>query len=149
DKLVRLESELISLLGFLADRQQPNRRIAYVEDLFRETHALVGELQEIVGPGVGVGARVEQNRRSAARGNRHGDRGAAYARDSAQLEQASSQHRPGVARRDDGVSLAFGDGPAGDDEGAVWLGADGFGRYFVHRDHVGRLEQGEPVRVEA
>src|SRR6266536_2049568 len=60
-ELVRLERELVSLLGLLADREQPDLRIPDVEYLRGEDRTHVGELDEVLRTSVGVGAGVEQD----------------------------------------------------------------------------------------
>src|SRR5205823_6274420 len=44
EELMCLERELISLLGFLTDRQEPDLRIAHVQDFLCEHRSHVGEL---------------------------------------------------------------------------------------------------------
>ena len=81
--------------------------------------------------------------------DRHGDRRTPDSAQPANLEQARRQHRAGVARGHDGLGLAFPHRTAGADERAVRLAADRVGRLLVHRDHIGRLDQLEALRVEA
>ena len=57
EELVRLERQLVALLGLLADRQEPHLRIRHLEDLLGEHGAHVRELDEVLGPPVGVRAR--------------------------------------------------------------------------------------------
>ena len=135
--------------GLLADREQPDLGIADAEDLLREDRTHVRELEEVLRPGVRVRSRIEQDGRAVACRDRHGDRGTPHSGQPANLEQARGQHRAGVARGHDGLGLAFADRTAGADERALRLAADRVGRLLVHRDHVGRLDQLEALRVEA
>ena len=145
---VRLERELVPLLRLLADREQAHLGVREAEDLLGEDRAHVGELEQVLGAGVGVGAAVEQHRRAVARRDRHGDRRAHHAREAADLEQAGGEHRAGVAGRDHRVGPPLGDRAAGCDERAVRLRAHGLGRLLVHRDHLLGDDELEPARVE-
>ena len=64
------------------------------------------------------------------------------------MEQAGGEHRARVPGRDDRVRTSLGDREVRGDERGVRLRAHGLGRLLVHLDHVGRLDELEPVRVE-
>ena len=49
-ELVRLQRQLVALLGLLADREEPHLRIRHLEDLLGEHRAHVRELHELLGP---------------------------------------------------------------------------------------------------
>ena len=70
---MRVEHELAPLLGLLADRQQPYLRGRHAEDLLGEHRAHVGELQEMLGASVGVGAGVDEDARASLRRDHCGD----------------------------------------------------------------------------
>ena len=74
EELVRLERQLVPLLRLLADREEPHLRVRDAEDLLGEDGAHRRELEEVLRPGVGVRAAVEQHRRAAAPRDRDGDR---------------------------------------------------------------------------
>ena len=148
EQLVRLERQLVALLRLLADREQAHLRVRERRGSPPRRRRPCAELEQVLGAGVGVRAGVEQHRRAATRRNRHGDRRTADAGQPAELEQARREHRAGVPGRDDGVGLVLRRRPARGDERAVRLRAHRLGRLLVHRDHVGRLDELEPVRVE-
>ena len=113
EQRVRLERQLVPLLGLLADREQPHLGIGSSEDLLGEDRAHVRELEQVLGSRVGVGAGVEQHRRAALRRDRDGDRRPHHARDPPQVEQPGREHRAGVPGGDDRVRAALGDRAAG------------------------------------
>ena len=64
------------------------------------------------------------------------------------MHQARRQHRACVPGRDDSVRPALGDGDVRRDERRAGLGAHGLGGLLVHLDHIGRLDELEPVRLD-
>ena len=147
EQLVRLERELIPLLGLLADREQPHLGPLDAENLLREHCAHVRELQQVLRPGVRVRAAVEQHGRAALSRDQDGDRRPHDARQAPQLEQRGGQHGARVPGGDDRLRLSLGDRPHRADEGRVRL-AHGLGRLLVHRHDLGRLDERQPLRVE-
>src|SRR5205085_1805602 len=148
EERVRLERELVSLLGLLADREQAHVRLRDPEESLREDRAHVAELEQLVGPRVGVRARVEEDGGTASRRNGHRDRGAMDTADPADLDQAGGEHRARVPRGDDRGRTRPHE-PARDDEGALGLRAHGVRRLVVHPDRVRGFDEHEPARVEA
>src|SRR5581483_10664074 len=71
---MRLERELVALLGLLADRQQPHLGARQAEDLLGEDRAHVAELEQVLGARVRVRAAVEEHRRTVPRRDRDRDR---------------------------------------------------------------------------
>ena len=65
------------------------------------------------------------------------------------MEQPGGEHRAGVPGRDDRVGAALGDGDVRGDERRVGLAPHRLGRLLVHLDQLRRLDEREPVRVEA
>ena len=146
---MRLERQLVSLFGLLADRQKPHLGIANPEDLLREDGAHVRELAQVLRPAVRVGAGVDQNRRPAPGGQDDRDPGPVDAPQPPDLEQPRGKHGAGVPGGDGRVGSALADEPTRNDKRAVALGADGFGGFLVHRDRGRGLDELEPARVEA
>ncbi len=146
---VRLERELVALLRLLPDREQADVRLRPVEDLLGEDRAHVRELEQVLGAGIGVRPRVDQHRGTPPGGDDDRDPRPQDAGDPAEDDQAGSEHRAGVARRDNGIGVTLGDRAAGEDERALRLAANGLRGLLVHRDRLGRLDEVEPVGLQA
>ena len=73
---MRLQRELITLLGLFTDRQQTHLRVRELEDLLREDGAHVRELEQVLWARIRIRAAVEQDAGAALRRDRHGDGGA-------------------------------------------------------------------------
>ena len=145
---VRLDRQLVALLVLLADREQAHLRPVHVEELFAEHGAHVGELDEVLGPPVGIRARVEQDARAPARRKGNGDRRPQHTGQAAQVQESGGEHRAGVAGGDRRVGRAVGDCPDAGDQARVRLGTDRLGRLLGHLDHLGRLDQRQAVGVQ-
>ena len=103
------------------------------------------ELRELGGLGLGVAARVAQDE-WARRCRHHGDdHGALDAGDATEDEQATGEHRTAVARGDDGVALIVRDARDRDAHRRVGLGAERLTGVVMRRDHVGRVEDLDPI----
>ena len=102
----------------------------------------VGELQQVLGAGVGVRAGVEQHGDGPSRaGIGTAIAGRITPGHPAQVQQAGGEHRAGVPGRHDGVGLARADRPDRGDEARVRLRPHGFGGLVGHLDPVGRLDE--------
>ena len=145
---VRLDRQLIALLVLLADREEPDLGPVDVEDLLAEDRAHVRELEEVLGPRVGVGAGVEEHARALTRRQGDGDRRPHHPRQTAKVQEACGQHGAGVARGDRRVGAPVGDGANAGDEARVRLGAHRLGRLVRHLDHLGRLDERQAASVE-
>src|SRR3989442_10761876 len=110
---MRLERQLVSLLRLLADREQAHLRSEDAEDLLREDGAHVRELPQVLRAAIGIGARVDQDRRAASRWENDSDGRPVDTAQTADLEQAGCEHRTSVSRRDGGVGSALTDEAAG------------------------------------
>ena len=101
-----------------ASREEVFERVKEVltEQLAREDGAHRPELEQVLGPRLGVRAGVDEDRGAASRRDHDRDRRTEDAREAADLEQASGEHRAGVAGRHDGVGLSLADGAARGDE---------------------------------
>ncbi len=153
EQLVGLDRHLVALLGLLADREQADGRVRAAEDLLGEDRAHRRELNEVLGPAVGVRAGVDQHRDARAERDRDSDRGSEDARETSEVEQAGGEHRARVAGRDDSVRAAVGHGADGRDEARVRLRPHGLRGLVRHLDPVGRLDERqaagrEPGRAE-
>ena len=150
EQSVRLERELVALLGLFADRQQPHLGPRDIEDVLGEDDAHVSELEQVLRASVGVRAAVQEDERAATpRRDRNGDRRPHDAGDSPEMEQPRGQHRAGVAGGEDGVRPSLGDRDVGGDQRGARLCAHGLRRLLVHLDHVRRLDELEAVRVDS
>ena len=134
---VRLADQLVPLLGLLADREQGDGRVAEPDDLLGEDAAHVGELEEVLRPGVGVRARVDQDRRAAERRDA-GRRSRAGGRRAGAGSRAARRRasRPCSRRETTASAVPSRDGPAGEEERALALLAHGVGGLLVHRDDL-------------
>jgi hypothetical protein len=108
----------------------------------------VGELQEMLGPGVRVRAGIDEHRRAAPAGDHYGDPGTEDAGEPPDMEERRGEHRSRVPGGDDRVGLAVANRADGACQRRIRLCPDGFGRLLVHRDQVSAGNQLEPVRVE-
>ena len=148
EQRVRLERDRVALLRLLADREQAHLGIGHVEDLLGEDGAHVRELEEVLGPRVGVGARRRSAPRPEPRGNDDGDRRTHHAGQAPDVQQPGGEHRARVPCGDDRVGFAGADGSDSGDEARVRLRAHRVRRLLVHLDHVARLDELEALRVE-
>jgi len=103
----------------------------------------------VLGAAVGVRAGVDQDRRSAAGGDWHGDRRAANAGHAPQQDEAGREHRTGASGGNDCVGLPVRDGLDRPHERAVLLGAKRVCRLLVHAHDLRRGDERKPTRVEA
>jgi hypothetical protein len=94
----------------------------------------VRELNEMLRPRVRVRARVDQDCRSAPRGDHHSDRRPLDPRQAADVQQRGGEHGAGVSGRDGGVRVSVGHGANGPYEGGVGLRSHRLGRLLVHLD---------------
>ena len=108
----------------------------------------MGELVQVLGPGIGVRAGVEQEGRPVARRQRDGDRRSHHPGQAAQVEQPGGQHRAGVPGRDDRVGVVLGDRAYRGHEARIRLCAHRFGGLLAHLDPVGRRDERQTARLE-
>ncbi len=148
EELVRLERQLVPFLVLLADREQADLGVPHVEDLLAEDGAHVGELEQVLGPRVGVRAGVEEDARAVARRDRDGDRGPHHAGQPPEVEQPGREHRAGVPGGHDRVGVVLRDRAHRGDEARVRLRPHRLGRLVGHLDHLGRLDERQALRVE-
>ena len=145
---MRLERQLVALLGLLADREQAHLGVRHLEDLLRKDRAHVPELDEVLRAIVGVRSRVDEDRGAESRRDDDGDRRTQDAREPANVEQPGGEHRARVPGRDDRVGFAGADGSTRCDEARVRLRPHGVRGLLVHRDLLGRRDELEAVGVE-
>ena len=148
-QLVGVDRELVPLLALFADREEPHLGIGDLEDLLREDGAHVSELHEVLGPRVGVGARVDEHAATDLGRDHDRDRRAVHTADTTNMEKRRGQHGTRVPGRDGCVSLTVGNRANGAHERRVRLRANGVDGMVVHVDRLRGLDQGETVRVEA
>ena len=139
EQLVRLERELVALLGLLADREQADARLLDAEDLLGEDGAHVGELEQVLGPVVGVRAGVDQDG-DARRASGAGRRSRAASRPAARRmwSRPAASIAPVFPAETTASALAVADRADGGDERRVRLRAHGLGGLVGHLDPVGR-----------
>src|SRR5205814_7224731 len=93
---VRVERELVALLRFLTDGEEPNGRLLDVEDLLGEDRAHDTELEEVLRATVRVCADIDEDRRPVRGTNRDGERGTAHTRQAADHDEPGGEHRARV-----------------------------------------------------
>ena len=92
-----LAHQAVTLLRLLADGQEGDLGIPDADDLVGEHGTHVRELDEVLGPGVGVRTRVDEDGGAADGRKRNRDRRPVHVGEPADLEQARSQRRAGVS----------------------------------------------------
>ena len=138
--------ELVALLRLLADREERDGRALDLERVLGEDGAHVGELEQVLGARVGVGARVEQHARAVRARERDRDRRTMDSGKPADLDEPRGQESAGVAGRERHVGLALLDGATGREERAVALGAHGVPGLLVHLDLLVGVDDLESAR---
>ena len=101
------------------------------------------ELHEMLRPAFEVGARVEQHGRAGARGNGHGQRRALDAGSTPNAAWAARKRGAGVPGAEQRLRLAARDQIGRDPHRRARLAPQRRQRRFVHRDGVGRLDNGD------
>ena len=123
EQLVGFFDEQVSLLGFLADRQQAHLRRLHAETDAAVRRAEARELVQPLGVAVGHGARIEQDacRAAAGHGECRGYGRACHSRQPPQPEQGRRCHRSRVAGTDHCGGLAVAHGVGGTTDRGVLL----------------------------
>jgi hypothetical protein len=112
----------------------------------REGRAHVGELHQVVGAGLDVGAHVEQQHRRAGDRDRKRQRRPVDAAAAPDVEQARRERAPGRARGHEGVGASVGHRPRGLDDRCTGGGAHGARRLGRLGDRHGRVDHVDTVR---
>ena len=147
EQRMRLLRDRVPLLGLFTDAQQSHRRIDPAEDALRIGGAKAGELDELLGRTVHIGAGVQHGHRAARRGEEGEDRGSLETR-----VQAKQYHRGGhlcarAAGGDEAVRAALGLETESDGHRAVGLPAHHGTGLVRHLHDVGRLDDLEAVAL--
>ena len=142
---MRLERQLVPLLGLLADREQPDGRLADLEQLLREHDAHVRELDEVLGARVGVRAGVDQDRRAAARRDHDRDPGRWTPGRRRTWSSDAARIAPVFPGRDDCIRLPVADGADSTHERRVGLPAHRLGGLLAHPDRLGADDELEAL----
>ena len=95
---------------FLAVGQQPDARARQAEHGARERGAHEGELHQVLGPGLGVGAHVEQRDRIAGHGQGNGQGGPVDPAGALDVEQARGERSSGRSAAHERLRATVGDG---------------------------------------
>ena len=106
---VRLDDLRPSLARLLADREQADRRLVHVLHRGGEGGAEEGELDQVLGADLDVGADVEEEHRFPRRRDRHRERRPLHAFEALQAEGGGGHRRPGRAEADHRRGVAVGD----------------------------------------
>ena len=148
EELVRLERQLVALLVLLADRHQPDLRPLDAEDLLGEDRAHVRELEQVLGAGVRVRARVDEHARAALRRDDDGDPRPVHAGKPPDVQERRREHRARVPRGDDDVGVPVGDRPTArtsDESGFARTASTGWSSIAIA---LRRLDEWQAVRLE-
>ena len=105
----------------------------------------LGELHQVAGLAVRVGADVQENGELAGEGHEAHQGGPRDALDAAQVHDGSGHHGPGVAGGDERPGLPRLDHAQADDDGGILLVAGGLSRLLVHLDHLGGGDDGDGI----
>ena len=129
--------QLVALVLFFADGEQPHARLGPPQDDARIDLAHHRELRQHLGRAIHVGAHVHQHhRRSAGGGQDAHQRGPVHARHHALHHLGGGHHRAGVAGRDQPLRRSVAHQARRHPDGAVPLGAESLGGAVLHGDHV-------------
>ena len=123
-------------------------RLGDAQDLLREDRAHVRELDEVLGPGVGVRAGVDEDARAAAGRQHDRDPGRRTPGSRRRWRSDAASIAPGAPGGDDGLRVAVGDGAHGADERRARLRPHGLDRRLVHLDRLIGLDERQAVGVE-
>ena len=100
--------------GLLADGEEAHRRVVNAHDLVRQHTTHHGELRQVLGLALHVGAAVDEHNGAEHRRHGHGEPGADDARQATQQQGGRGEHGTGVPRRHHGRRPALGHLLAGD-----------------------------------
>ena len=146
-----LDDLLAPLAGLLADREQADRRVLDLEHGGAEGGAEEGELDQVLGADLDVGADVEEEHRFAGDRHLHRQGRALHALEPAQPEGRRRHRRPGRAAADHRVGGVVGDVAGGEHDRGLGLRADRRHRILLVGDPLrGRhhLDPVDPVEAE-
>ncbi len=142
---MRFLHDFVTLGFFFADVEQADARLVDGEHVAGDDRTHGGELGELDGRGLGVGAQVEHVRVTAiARGHRRHDGRAFHRGHGLQHEMRHRRERAGVAGTDHAARAAFLHEIDGDAHGGILALADGFAGMLRHADDAGRRMHGQP-----
>ena len=144
---VGLADEPVALLRLLADGEERHFGMPHAHDLLGEDGAHVRELDQVLGPGVGVRARVDQDRRGR-RSTGAGSRSPAGARRAGGGSRGGRRRASRLCSRAETTASAVPscDGAAGEEERALALLAHRVGRLLVHGDDLLGMDDLEAAR---
>ncbi len=140
-----LLGELVALSFLFPDGQEPHPGMGDVQDGLGVDAAHERELHQMFGFAVHVGAHVQDDAASFQGGHDRGDGRPGHPRQSAQVPEGRGHGGAGGAGRDESVGLAFGHHLGAEHDAGIFLGAAGFGGFFVHAHHGGRVHDQEGV----
>ena len=130
---------LIALGIFLADVEQPDRRIIFAEDVLDVNRRHHSALHKMFGLAVDVCAAVEHQRHSARSRDRSGDRRSTDPLNPTEDQLSRRRRRPRISRRQHRVALAALDELRRHHDRRIFFGSDRFRRVLAHLDHIGRV----------
>jgi len=141
--------DLVALDVLLADVQQADRRALRTVEGAGQRTAHVGELQQVLGRAVDVGAEIKHHRAAALRRQVGRDGGALDTRQHLQDESRHGHQGAGVSGTHAAVRLTLLDQVDGEPHGGIALVAQCAGRRFVHVNDLGRMMKAQPIRRRA
>src|SRR6266567_8007128 len=144
EQLKRLTREVVALGLFFADGEQADARFLHLEHAAGVHLTHYGELLQVMGLAIHVGAHVEQHAGVAGRG-RHGSRQRRPidAGQGAQHHLGGSHRRAGVSCRDEARALVLADQLQSNAHRAVFFGAYRVGGLLVHANAFGGMLDGD------
>ena len=128
---------------FFTDGEEADAGVGDLEDVAGIHGAHDGELEEIFGVGIDVGAYVQQQGGAADGGDDGGEGGAVDAGEAAEDHLGGCHGGAGVACGEEALGEAFADALEADAHGGIALGTDGLGGFVVHGDPLGGIDDGD------
>ena len=126
---------------FFADREQADAGLGDAKEVAGVDVAHEGELDEVFGVGVDVGADVEEKRGVAVGGGQGGGEGGPIdSGEHAEDHLGGGHGGAGVAGGEEAGGLPFADELEADAHAGVAFGADGLGGFVVHADPLGGVD---------
>lgn len=143
-EFIGFEGQFIAFDGLGADAQDADTGLSTTEDLPGVDMAHDGVLEEMHRFTVNVRPGIEQNKVVFRCRDDRGDAGSFDARKGSQLESGRGDNTAGVARRNDGLSVAGLNEIDGTSDRAVLLAAQGGDRTILHGEDLAGMNDVDP-----
>ena len=142
---MRLPDKPVALVRLLADRKDPHLRLGDAEDFLGEGGAHVGELEQVLGPGIRVRAGIDENGGPTRRRKGCRDSRAAHGGSRRISSRQAARSAPVFPAETTASASPRSDRAAGREHGAVPFRAGRIRRLLVHRDDLLGANDLEPA----